>query len=251
MALDEAIEQSCNPYFWCAFRDLLQKDGYGDDNRAFLHRYDLWRDAVMAFGLGQRFADTDLSEQSAGAIPSIQLYDRIYGEKGWKAITVRSLSIGQGEILVTPLQLANQAAAIANEGYFITPHLNRNDSMLTHRHSLEINAKHFAAVKEGMHRVMKNGTGRWYQIDGIESAGKTGTAQNPHGKDHAIFIGFAPVENPQIAVAVVVENAGFGATWAAPVASLLMEQYLTGAVHRNGLKKKISESVLNESVKKW
>ena len=251
VALDEAIEQSCNPYFWCAFRDLLQKDGYGDDNRAFLRRYDLWRDAVMAFGLGQRFADTDLSEQSAGAIPSIQLYNRIYGEKGWKAITVRSLSIGQGEILVTPLQLANQAAAIANEGYFITPHLNRNDSMLTHRHSLEINAKHFAVVKEGMHRVMKNGTGRWYQIDGIESAGKTGTAQNPHGKDHAIFIGFAPVENPQIAVAVVVENAGFGATWAAPVASLLMEQYLTGAVHRNGLKKKISESVLNESVKKW
>ena len=251
VALDEAIEQSCNPYFWCAFRDLLQKDGYGDDNRAFLHRYDLWRDAVMAFGLGQRFVDTDLSEQSAGAIPSIQLYNRIYGEKGWKAITVRSLSIGQGEILVTPLQLANQAAAIANEGYFITPHLNRNDSMLTHRHSLEINAKHFAVVKEGMHRVMKNGTGRWYQIEGIESAGKTGTAQNPHGKDHAIFIGFAPVENPQIAVAVVVENAGFGATWAAPVASLLMEQYLTGTVHRNGLKKKISESVLNESVKKW
>lgn len=251
VALDEAIEQSCNPYFWCAFRDLLQKDGYGDDNRAFLRRYDLWRDAVMAFGLGQRFADTDLSEQSAGAIPSIQLYNRIYGEKGWKAITVRSLSIGQGEILVTPLQLANQAAAIANEGYFITPHLNRNDSMLTHRHSLEINAKHFAAVKEGMHRVMKNGTGRWYQIEGIESAGKTGTAQNPHGKDHAIFIGFAPVENPQIAVAVVVENAGFGATWAAPVASLLMEQYLTGAVQRTGLKKKISESVLNESVKKW
>ena len=251
VALDEAIEQSCNPYFWCAFRDLLQKDGYGDDNRAFLRRYDLWRDAVMAFGLGQRFADTDLSEQSAGAIPSIQLYNRIYGEKGWKAITVRSLSIGQGEILVTPLQLANQAAAIANEGYFITPHLNRNDSMLTHRHSLEINAKHFAVVKEGMHRVMKNGTGRWYQINGIESAGKTGTAQNPHGKDHAIFIGFAPVENPQIAVAVVVENAGFGATWAAPVASLLMEQYLTGAVQRTGLKKKISESVLNESVKKW
>ena len=251
VALDEAIEQSCNPYFWCAFRDLLQKDGYGDDNRAFLRRYDLWRDAVMAFGLGQRFADTDLSEQSAGAIPSIQLYNRIYGDKGWKAITVRSLSIGQGEILVTPLQLANQAAAIANEGYFITPHLNRNDSMLTHRHSLEINAKHFAVVKEGMHRVMKNGTGRWYQINGIESAGKTGTAQNPHGKDHAIFIGFAPVENPQIAVAVVVENAGFGATWAAPVASLLMEQYLTGTVHRNGLKKKISESVLNESVKKW
>ena len=251
VALDKAIEQSCNPYFWCAFRDLLQKDGYGDNNAAFRHRYELWRDAVMAFGFGQRFTDTDLGEQSSGAIPTTGYYDRYYGLMGWKAITIRSLSIGQGEILVTPLQLANQAAAIANEGYFITPHLNRSDSMLVHRHSLEIDKKHFTAVKEGMHRVMQYGTGRWYQIEGIETAGKTGTAQNPHGKDNAIFIGFAPVEDPQIAVAVVVENAGFGATWAAPVASMMIEQYLTGEVKRTGLKKKISESVLNESVKKW
>ncbi|MBR1878300.1 MAG: penicillin-binding protein 2 [Paludibacteraceae bacterium] len=251
VALDKAIEQSCNPYFWCAFRDLMQKDGYGTDNEPFKKRYDLWRDAVMAFGLGQRFTDTDLSEQSTGTIPSTQFFNRIYGERGWKAITVRSLSIGQGEILVTPLQLANQAAAIANEGYFITPHLNRNDSMLLHRHTLDINPQHFAVVKEGMHRVMQYGTGRWYQIDSIATAGKTGTAQNPHGKDHAIFIGFAPVNNPQIAVAVVVENAGFGATWACPVASLMFEQYLTGDIKRTGLKKKISDSVLNESVKKW
>jgi len=251
VALDKAIEQSCNPYFWCAFRDLMQKDGYGTDNEPFKRRYDLWRDAVMAFGLGQRFTDTDLSEQSAGAIPSTQFFNRIYGDRGWKAITIRSLSIGQGEILVTPLQLANQAAAIANGGYFITPHLNRSDSMLLHRHTLDIKTKHFVAVKEGMQRVMQYGTGRWYQIDSITTAGKTGTAQNPHGKDHAIFIGFAPVENPQIAVAVVVENAGFGATWACPVASLLMEQYLTGEVKRKDLKKKIATAILNESVKKW
>lgn len=251
VALDKAIEQSCNPYFWCAFRDLLQKDGYGDENEAFRHRYELWRNAVMEFGLGQRFTDTDLSEQSAGSIPSIAFFDKYYGKTGWKAITIRSLSIGQGEILATPLQLANQAAAIANEGYYITPHLNRNDSMRIHRHNIDIKEKHFAAVKEGMHMVMVNGTGRHYAIDSLNMAGKTGTAQNPHGKDHAIFIGFAPVDNPQIAVAVVVENAGFGATWACPVATMLMEQYLNGELKRNGLKKKISESVLNESVKKW
>lgn len=251
VALDKAIEQSCNPYFWCAYRDLLQKDGYGKDNEDFRHRYELWRDAVMEFGLGQRFKDTDLSEQSAGKVPNIKEYDRTYGPTGWKAITIRSLSIGQGEILVTPLQLANQAATIANEGYFITPHLNKNDSMLTHRHEIGIKKKWFAEVKEGMHRVMQYGTGRWYPIEGISQAGKTGTAQNPHGKDHAIFIGFAPVEDPQIAVAVVVENAGFGATWACPVASMMMEQYLTGQVQRKDLRKKISSAVLNESVKKW
>ncbi len=251
VALDKAIEQSCNPYFWCAYRDLLQKDGYGKDNADFRHRYELWRDAVMEFGLGQRFKDTDLSEQSAGKVPNIKEYDRTYGPTGWKAITIRSLSIGQGEILVTPLQLANQAATIANEGYFITPHLNKNDSMLTHRHEIGIKQKWFAEVKEGMHRVMQYGTGRWYPIEGISQAGKTGTAQNPHGKDHAIFIGFAPVEDPQIAVAVVVENAGYGATWACPVASMMMEQYLTGQVQRKDLRKKISNAVLNESVKKW
>lgn len=251
VALDKAIEQSCNPYFWCAYRDLLQKDGYGKDNADFRHRYELWRDAVMEFGLGQRFKDTDLSEQSAGKVPNIKEYDRTYGPTGWKAITIRSLSIGQGEILVTPLQLANQAATIANEGYFITPHLNKNDSMLTHRHEIGIKQKWFAEVKEGMHRVMQYGTGRWYPIEGISQAGKTGTAQNPHGKDHAICIGFAPVEDPQIAVAVVVENAGYGATWACPVASMMMEQYLTGQVQRKDLRKKISSAVLNESVKKW
>lgn len=251
VALDKAIEQSCNPYFWCAYRDLLQKDGYGKDNADFRHRYELWRDAVMEFGLGQRFKDTDLSEQSAGKVPNIKEYDRTYGPTGWKAITIRSLSIGQGEILVTPLQLANQAATIANEGYFITPHLNKNDSMLTHRHEIGIKQKWFAEVKEGMHLVMQYGTGRWYPIEGISQAGKTGTAQNPHGKDHAIFIGFAPVEDPQIAVAVVVENAGYGATWACPVASMMMEQYLTGQVQRKDLRKKISSAVLNESVKKW
>ncbi len=251
VALDRAIEQSCNPYFWCAFRDLLQMDGYGKDNADFRHRYELWRDAVMSFGLGQKFTDSDLSEQSSGSIPSTKLFDKFYGKTGWKAITIRSLSIGQGEILVTPLQLANQAATIANEGYFITPHLNKNDSMLTHVHQLDIDQRHFEVVKEGMGRVMVFGTGRHHAIDSLHMAGKTGTVQNPHGRDHAIFIGFAPIEDPQIAVAVVVENAGFGATWACPIATMMMEQYLTGEVKRKDLRKRIGSTVLNEGVKKW
>ena len=245
VALDKAIEQSCNPYFWCAFRDFMQKGG-----EDIHQRYELWREDVMSFGLGQKFTDTDLSEQSSGNIPSTRFFDRYFGKTGWKAITIRSLSIGQGEILTTPLQLANQAATIANEGYFITPHLNKNDSMLTHIHQLKISKKYFEDVKDGMHRVMIYGTGRHFPIEGIETAGKTGTAQNPHGKDHAIFIGFAPVEDPQIAVAVVVENAGFGATWACPVASMIIEQYLTGEVKRKDLKHRIASAVLNESVKK-
>ena len=245
VALDRAIEQSCNPYFWCAFRDLLNRD-------KDIHKpYEKWRNAVMQFGLGQKFTDTDLSEQSSGSIPSTQLYDKFYGKDGWKAITIRSLSIGQGEILVTPLQLANQAACIANEGYYISPHLNKNDSMRIHRHNLDIHKHHFEVVKEGMNRVMIYGTGRHYAVDSLHMAGKTGTVQNPHGRDHAIFIGFAPVEDPQIAVAVVVENAGFGATWACPVASMMIEQYLTGEVKRRDLRRRIGETVLNESVKKW
>ena len=251
VALDKAIEQSCNPYFWCAFRDVLQKDGYGKENEDFRRRYEIWRNDVMTFGLGQKFTDSDIGDQSSGSIPSTKYFDRFYGKTGWKAITIRSLSIGQGEILVTPLQLANQAATIANEGYYISPHLNRNDSMLTHRHDLNIAKKHFETVKDGMHRVMVYGTGRHYAIDSLNMAGKTGTAQNSHGRDHAIFIGFAPMDDPKIAVAVVVENAGFGATWAAPIASMMMEQYLTGNMKRKDLKQRIAGSVLNESVKKW
>ncbi len=244
--LGEALEQSCNPYFWYAFRDNLQKDGYGDDNENFRNRYTTWRNLIRSFGLGQRFADTDLSEQAAGSVPSLALYDKIYnGKKGWKAITVRSLSIGQGEILVTPLQLANMTATIANDGYYITPHLNKHDSMQVRRHDTQIDSIYFPLIKEGMMRVMQNGTGRFYALDSIEIAGKTGTVQNGKDKkDHALFIGLAPVENPQIAVAVVVENAGFGATWAAPMGTLMIEQYLQDTIHRPILREYISSTVI-------
>lgn len=249
--LVNAIEQSCNPYFWQAYRDMLEKEGYGKNNENFRRRYQLWVDDMRSFNLGQRFKDSDLSEQSAGSVPSVALYDKIYGKTGWRALTIRSNSIGQGEVLVTPLQLANVVATIANGGYYITPHLNKHDSMLTHRHETAVEAKHFKVVREGMGRVMTNGTGRHYQLpDSITSGGKTGTVQNRGGKDHAIFIGFAPLENPKIAIAVVVENAGFGATWAAPVASLMMEQYLTGDIKRKDLRQRIGSAVLNSEVVK-
>ena len=245
VSLLNAIEQSCNPYFWCAFRDMLQRDGYGDGNATFRKRYNLWRDDVMKFGLGNRFEGTDIGEQATGAIPTERQFTRMYGEKGWKAITIRSLSIGQGEILITPLQLANQAATLANRGYYITPHLNTElTASADLRQETGMDAEWFSLTAQGMHQVMTNGTGRWYNIDSLQMCGKTGTVQNPHGKDHAIFIGFAPMDNPKIAVAVVVENAGFGATWAAPIASLMMEQYLTGTVTRKHIYNRMVNAIL-------
>lgn len=242
--LEEGIEQSCNPYFWAMFRDLLQRDGYADGNVLFKQNYTTWRDDILSFGLGQRFEDTDVSEQAAGYVPTVELYNKIYGSKGWKAITIRSLAIGQGEILVTPLQLANQAAAIANKGYYITPHLNRNDSMKSHIHSTSVDSAYFDVVQTGMARVMSNGTGRWYNVENLQMCGKTGTVENVHGKDHALFIGFAPKDDPKIAIAVAVENAGFGATWACPIGSLIMEQYLTYEIERKSLYERIANANL-------
>lgn len=242
--LEEGIEQSCNPYFWAMFRDLLQRDGYADGNVLFKQNYTTWRNDILSFGLGQRFEDTDVSEQAAGYVPTVELYNKIYGSKGWKAITIRSLAIGQGEILVTPLQLANQAAAIANKGYYITPHLNRNDSMKSRIYTTSVDSAYFNVVQTGMARVMSNGTGRWYNVEDLQMCGKTGTVENVHGKDHALFIGFAPKDNPQIAIAVAVENAGFGATWACPIGSLIMEQYLTDEIERKSLYERIANANL-------
>lgn len=242
VSLEAAIEQSCNPYFWCAFRDLLQKRGVGSNE---LHEmYDRWWQDITSFGFGHKFDDSDISDQRGGSIPSAKLYDRLYGTTGWKAITIRSLSIGQGEILVTPLQLANQAACIANGGWYYAPHLLHNDTTQREKHYTRVDARWFPVVQTGMHRVMTNGTGRWYNIDTLQMCGKTGTVQNPHGKDHAIFIGFAPQDDPKIAVAVVVENAGFGATWACPVASLMIEKYLTDTITRPALYHKMADAVL-------
>lgn len=243
VTLLSGIEQSCNPYFWCAFRDYLQKGNDGKKNSRKMHqRYVQWRDKVMLFGLGHRFEETDIYPQKGGNIPSEEFFNKHYGERGWVPLTIRSLSIGQGEILVTPLQLANQAATIANGGYYITPHLNRSDSMKSQIHETGIDRRYFDLVREGMARVMTNGTGRHYSITDIALCGKTGTAQNSHGRDHSIFIGFAPKDDPKIAIAVVVENAGYGATWAVPIATLVMEYYLKGQIEHTDLFERMSSS---------
>lgn len=250
VSLLSAIEQSCNPYFWNAFKSTIEKDGYGKRNLIFRTNYDEWVDMIKSFGLGEKFTDGDIYEQARGYIPTQKYYNQVYrSEVGWRAITIRSNSIGQGEILATPLQLANAMAAIANEGYYITPHLLQCDSMKTKIHRTKVEKKYFPIVFEGMSRVFENGTARASKIEGIDMCGKTGTVQNNHGKDHAFFVGFAPRNNPKIAIAVVVENAGFGATYAAPIFSLMVEQYLKGKIDRTEMEERVINTVTNTNVK--
>jgi penicillin-binding protein 2 len=250
VSLLNAIEQSCNPYFWNAFKATIEKDGYGEKNAFFKNSFQEWADAMQSFGLGRKFDDSDIYEQSRGNIPTQKYFNRYFGETGWRALTIRSLSIGQGEVLATPLQLANTMAAIANEGYYITPHLNKSDTMLLKKHTTSVDKKYFPIVNEGMWRVFEFGTGRYYKIPDLSMCGKTGTVQNNHGKDHSLFVGFAPRENPVIAIAVVVENAGFGSIWAAPIASLMLEQYIYGKIERKELFDRISTSLTSTNVKK-
>lgn len=249
VSLLNAIEQSCNPYFWNAFKTTIEKDGYGEKNAIFRKNYDEWADRIKSFGLGGKFTDSDIYEQSRGYIPTQKFYNRVYrAVTGWRAITIRSLAIGQGEVLVTPLQLANVMSAIANEGFYITPHLNKCDSMLKKIHHCKVDKKYFPIVYEGMSRVFEYGTARASRIEGLEMCGKTGTAENSHGKDHSIFVGFAPRVHPKIAIAVVVENAGFGSIYAAPIFSLLVEQYIKGKIVRTELQDRITNIVTNSNV---
>lgn len=191
----------------------------------------------MSLGFGHKLG-TDLQFELSGNIPSAEKYDAIYGKGHWNAMTIRSLSIGQGEILVTPLQLANYAAAMANRGSYIVPHVVKytgekgNKAAEFKRIVSSIDPVHFEVAVEGMRQVATLGTARWYQIDSVTMCGKTGTAENPHGEDHSLFMAFAPAENPKIAIAVIIENAGFGSTWALPVASLMIEKYITGKIKR-------------------
>ena len=250
-SLLKGIEQSCNPYFWYTYKAYLEKNGYGKNNEIFRQQYDKWRNAIMNFGLAGIFKDSDIGPHNTGGIYRSNSYDIIYGKTGWRALTIRSNSIGQGEITVTPLQMANYTAAIANEGYYITPHLNRADSMKTRIHDTGVEKKYFSVVKEGMRLVMVNGTGRHHAVNGIDICGKTGTAQTGGGrKDNSLFIAFAPKDNPKIAVAVVVEHAGFGATWAAPMGTLVIEKYINDTLttaHEEKYKN-LCNSVTNSNV---
>jgi len=235
--LVEAIQNSCNTYFINVLKFILQDPKFENTAAA----YSNWRQHLLSFGF-TRPLGIEMTNELKGNIPESDYFNRIYGTGHWNYLTIRSLAIGQGELLITPIQMANLAATIANRGYYIKPHLVRKiegvdhiDPVYTERHYTTIDSVNYVPVVEGMDRVINGGPGataRNARIPDIVVCGKTGTAENPHGNDHSIFIAFAPKEDPRIAIAVYVENQGFGTTYAAPIASLMIEKYLTGEVKR-------------------
>jgi penicillin-binding protein 2 len=229
-----SLSNSCNAYYCIIFRNILEKSEFNSPKVGL----DKWKEYLTNFGFGERLG-SDFFNESRGFVPGSTYYDRIYGGR-WGALTVISLSIGQGEILTTPIQMANMTAAIANRGYFRTPHVLKeveNDTIpsrfRTTRHT-GIDSTHFIPVVDGMEQAVwgdYGSTARIARIPGISISGKTGTAQNPHGENHSIFVAFAPKDDPKIAIAVYVENAGYGSTYAAPIASLMVEKYLNNLIH--------------------
>lgn len=239
-----AIMNSCNPYFYESFKATINNSKFGGIKEG----YQYWKDMTAKMGLGHKFG-TDIPYERSGNIPSREYYDRMYKDQ-WNSVTIRSLGIGQGEVLVTPLQLCNIAALIANEGYYYPPHLIKcfGDStaipeIMTTKVDPGIDPKYVKVMKAGLRTVFSGpaGTARRFEMKDIPQCGKTGTAQNPHGNYHSNFIAFAPETNPKIALAVIIENGGYGATWAAPIASLMIEHYLRGYTTREELEKRIME----------
>jgi penicillin-binding protein 2 len=242
-----AMAQSCNPYFVQTFRNSLDSRNFHSTSEA----YATWQQYCNSFGLGMK-TGVDLPSEVNGNIPSVKYYDRIYGANRWRFATIISLGIGQGEILVTPIQMANLYACIGNKGHYITPHIvkkvtdpvsGKDVTPVHQRHQCLVDEKNFYPVNEGLFQVVEAGTARSAHVEGITLCGKTGTAQNPHGDNHSMFAGFAPKDNPKIAIAVVVENGGYGADYAAPIASLIVEKYLNDTIQTKRLP--LQEKMIN------
>lgn len=244
-SVQEAIKMSCNPYFYFTYRRIIQQGRYSSSSKDSEYGLTIWDGYMHRFGFGTRL-DIDLPNVAKGNIPDTAFYNKWYGKGGWAFSTIYSNSIGQGEVQVVPLQMANLACIVANGGYYYAPHVVRffgPDSLTLKKfhvkHETGIDAKWFAIAQRGMYDVVHEagGTARRANIPDIDVCGKTGTAQN-RGADHSVFISFAPMKNPQIAVAVYVENAaGGGGTWAAPIASLVIEKYIRGEVTRKEFEK--------------
>ena len=250
--LEEAIMMSCNSYFCFALRDILENRKYPSIDEAL----DKWNEYVKSMGFGRKLG-SDFPSELSGTIPDSDLYNRRYRKEwgGWKFATIKSISIGQGEVGVTPLQIANLAATVANRGYYYIPHIVKEspgitiDAKYKERQYTMVDTTEYKKVVKGMWRAVNSGAGMggtaWIaHVDGLDICGKTGTAQNPRGADNSVFICFAPMDNPKIAVAVYVENGGFGATWAAPIASLLVEKYLTGEIRDEAGRKDLEKRML-------
>lgn len=237
-----SIQTSCNPYYCATFRDIINSRNTAEEG------YQVWRDYITAFGLGTNFPDSDLPNVKSGLIPKTSFYDKWYGKGKWKATTIISLGIGQGEIKTNALQLANMTAAIANRGWWITPHLGKavdgQKLNMFKKNQTGIESQYMEIIAESMGLVMTGGTGRSVKIADLTMGGKTGTAQNPHGDNHSVFVSFAPLDKPKIAIGVLVENAGYGATWAAPIASLMIEKYLFREIKRTDMEKRMLQGNL-------
>ncbi len=256
--LHNAMYNSCNTYFASAYMKIINK--YNRPEKGV----QVWSDHLRSFGLGE-FMGYDLPTGRRGLIPTPKTYKRIYPNGGWRATTIVSNSIGQGEVLMTPIQLANMMATVANRGHYYTPHIIKKieghdiDPKFRKKHETSIDRKHFDPIVEGLADVYKIGTARSLQVEGIEICGKTGTAENyakingvrTKLQDHSIFVAFAPKDNPKIAIAVFVENGYWGARWAGPMASLMIEKYLRGKITRLDLEKRMLEGSLESEYAKY
>ncbi|MGM0496320.1 MAG: penicillin-binding protein 2 [Bacteroidota bacterium] len=246
-----SIQVSCNAYYCNTFLDILDNPEYEWSGEAL----DQWERYVESFGFGNRL-NIDLPNELPGLIPNSTYYNNIYPAGRWKAMNVVSLAIGQGEIGTTPIQLANMTAAIANRGHFYTPHIVKEiegeatiDERFKKKRETLIDSSYIETVIEGMDLAVNGpagsgSTARTAALDSIRVCGKTGTAENPHGKDHSIFIAFAPKDDPKIAIAVFIENGGYGATWAAPTAKLMIEKYLNKTISVKWWEKYVTEKNL-------
>lgn len=247
--LEEGIAVSCNTYFCNIFSEYFDNFNTTDIG------YKIWRNHVKSFGIGE-WMNNDFISGRKGFLPTVGYYNKYYGEGKWNSSTIISMAIGQGELLLTPIQMANFTAIIANNGYYYTPHIIKKiegvkniDTSFTKKRYCSISPKHFSIIKKGMSMAINSKDGTAYNsiIKDIDFCGKTGTAQNNHGEDHSIFIAFAPVEDPKIALAVYVENGGWGSTWAAPIGSLLIEKYLKNKISNKHLEKFILTETLIEN----
>jgi len=245
-----AIKMSCNPYFYQVYRRIIEQHVDKSIYKDVRFGLEYWKKYVNSFGLGTKL-DIDIPGIKSGNIPGVEYYDKWYGKNRWAFTYIASNSIGQGEVEIVPIQIANLAATIANNGYYYTPHFikaigntGKPRDKYTYYHKTLIDEKWFSLIKAGMFDVVNTpgGTARRARIPNINVCGKTGTVQNSHGEDHSGFIAFAPLENPQIAIAVYVENAGFGGTWAAPIASLMMEKYLTDSISNKRKEQRILDA---------
>ena len=253
--MEESIMMSCNAYYCYVLKNILDNRKY--DSTA--DGLDAWHEYVESFGFGRKLG-SDFPAELSGSIPSSKTYNRAYGRGRWNSTTVISISIGQGEILATPMHLANLCATIANRGHYYIPHIVKaSEGVEIEERFYEpqytmVDTVHFQKLIKGMWRAVNSGAGMggtaWIaHIDSLDVCGKTGTAQNPRGADNSVFICFAPMDNPKIAIAAYVENGGFGATYAAPIASLMVEQYLKGTVKRTALEERIKNANLMDRVK--